>query len=173
VSAEDLLLIGKITKPHGVRGKLKAISYAESPLVFSDADVLYLSLKSGPQISLKVESVSFHGDTAILELEEIKSREKAEEIAGGELYIEKKYLTPLEEDEYYRYELIGLEVETVGGLNIGTIEDVFPTGANDVLVVRKGKVENLIPTTQEVIKEVDLELKRVIIEPLENMIEGL
>lgn len=173
MSAEDLLLIGKITKPHGVRGKLKVYSYAESPQVFSDAQVLYLNLKSGSKKPLEIESVSFHGDMAIMGFVEIDNREKAEEIAGGELYIDKKYLKPLEEDEYYRYELIGLEVETIDGLNIGKIEDVFPTGSNDVLVVKKGKVENLIPVTREVVKEVDLEKKRVLIEPLENMIEGL
>jgi len=173
VSAEDLLLIGKITKPHGIRGKLKVYSYAESPEIFNDAQILYLKLESSSLRPLHVESAGFHGDMVILGLKEIDSRDKAEEIARGELYIEKKYLEPLEKGEYYRYELIGLEVETVDGLIVGAVEDVFPTGSNDVLVVKKGKVENLIPVTREVVKAVDLENKKMLIEPLENMIEGL
>lgn len=173
MSAEDLLLIGKITKPHGIKGSLKVYSYAESPELFNDAEVLYLKLKSGTMKPLHVESFSSSGDMVILGFKEIENRNDAEEIVKGELYVDKKYLPPLEEDEYYRYELIGLQVETVDGLNVGIVEDIFPTGSNDVLVVKKGKVENLIPVTKEVVKEIDREKKKILIEPLENMLEGL
>ena len=73
--------------------------------------------------------------------------------------------------EYFWYELIGLDVYLVSGEYIGKIENILPTGSNDVYIVGKEEKEYLIPAIEDVVKEIDIERKKMIIEPLEGLLE--
>jgi 16S rRNA processing protein RimM len=76
---------------------------------------------------------------------------------------------PLSEDEYYIYQIMGLEVWTSEGEHLGRVSDVLFTGANEVYVVEGERGEMLVPAIEDVVKEVDLEGGRLIVEPLEGM----
>ena len=170
---EGLLLIGKVVKPHGLKGEVKVSSFAESLETFDEAERLFLKEKDGSMKPLHIGRLASHKNMVILSFDEIEGMEAVREICGLELYIEKDTLAKLPEGEYYRYELLGLHVETIEGVPLGRVEDILPTGSNDVLLVKDGNNEHLIPVLKDVIKEVDLGKGRMVIKPLENMLDGL
>jgi 16S rRNA processing protein RimM len=92
-------------------------------------------------------------------------RNEAQALAGSTLYVDSETLPPLEEGVYYGFQLIGLRVATVGGEELGRIEDILETGAHDVIVVRGPRGEVLLPSVEQVVREVDLEQGRVIVDP--------
>jgi len=106
-----------------------------------------------------------------LKFQEINSPEAAKPLVNSFLEIEKESLLPLPQNRYYIFDIIGLKVLTTQKEKIGVIKDVVSLPANDVYVVRKGKKEFNIPAVREVIKQIDLERKTMIIEPLEGLLE--
>lgn len=173
MNTDDLILIGKLTKLHGIKGMLKLASFAESIDTFYDLDWIYRKKSDGSLIKEQIETISPHKAGALVSFKSVECIEDAQKMVGHELYIEKEYLEDLPEGEYYRHELIGLEVITDQGVHIGTIEDLLPTGSNDVFIVRDEGKESMIPATKEVIREIDIAKGEMIIEPLEKMIKDL
>ncbi len=111
-------------------------------------------------------------DRLIVQLEEFRSRTKAETIPrGATLDIREEDVIPLPDGAYYRFQLIGLPVVTeTDGESIGTVEDIIETGVNDVLVVRaEGRPETLIPNTDEV-ATIDLENAVIRVKPIEGLL---
>jgi len=106
-----------------------------------------------------------------MKLKGCNSISEAEKLKGVEIGIPEKWLWPLGVDEYYHFQIIGLDVYTDTGLHLGEVKDIFPTGSNDVYTVKKGRKEYLIPAIKEVIKEVDLQRKRIIIHPIEGLLD--
>jgi len=173
VNTDDLILIGKLTKLHGIKGMLKLASFAESIDTFYDLDWIYRKNSDGSFIKEQIETISPHKTGALVSFTSVKGIEDAQKMVGHELYIEKECLEDLPDGEYYRYELMGLEVITDQGIHLGKIEELLPTGSNDVLVVRDEGKENMIPATKEVIRNIDIAKGEMIIRPLEKMIEDL
>jgi 16S rRNA processing protein RimM len=173
VKTDDLILIGKLTKLHGIKGMLKLASFAESIDVFYDIDWIYLKKSDGSFTKKQIETVSPHKTGALVSFTSVQGIEDAEKLVGYELYVEKEALEDLPEGEYYRYELIGLEVITDEGIHLGKIEELVPTGSNDVFVIRDKGKENMIPATKEVIKNIDIAKGKMIIRPLEKMIKDI
>ena len=173
MNTDNLILIGKLSKLHGIKGMLKLASFAESIDTFYDLDWIYLKKSDGSFIKEHIETISPHKTGALVSFTSVKDVEDAQKMVGHELYIEKEYLEELPDGEYYRHELLGLEVITDQGVHIGKVEDLLPTGSNDVFVVRKDGKENLIPATGEVIRDIDIAKGEMIISPLEKMIKEL
>ncbi len=167
---ENLLLIGKVVRPHGIRGELKIESYSESPSTFSKGRRLYFYTREGELEEKELISVRPHKKFFLIKVKDINDRNKAEEYRNVKIYIEKSILEK-EEGEYFWYELIGLDVYLVSGEYIGKIENILPTGSNDVYIVGKEEKEYLIPAIEDVVKEIDIERKKMIIEPLEGLLE--
>jgi len=169
---EDLLLIGKIVKPHGLKGNVKIISYAESVSTYDAIKTVYLKDRNGKVQPLHISKALPAGKgMVILALDEIEDVSKAEALRGLELFIDRKDLEEPAEDEYYQHDLIGLEVFTLEGSNLGLIKEIMPTGSNDIMVVKKGKTEHLIPAIKDVVIKVSLTERKVVIRPLEGMLE--
>jgi 16S rRNA processing protein RimM len=91
----------------------------------------------------------------ILRLKGIERREEVEPLIGKEVLIRRETLPVLEAGTYYWIELIGMAVETEEGKTIGRVKKIFPTGANDVLIVEGRRGEIFLPATEEVIRSVD------------------
>lgn len=166
---KDLILIGRVSKPHGIKGGVRAISYADGPDIFREIPHIYLKNKDGSIRTLEIVSVSTVKGAVILNFNEIKCIDSVDAIRGCELYIERSFLPPPTEDEYYHIDLIGLDVITTGGVLLGKICEVMQTGGNDVFFVKKGKEEHLIPAIKEIVKKVDIAGGKVLIEPMEGM----
>ena len=108
----------------------------------------------------------------MLKLDGIDGVAQAEELRGQLLEIHRDQLKPPEDGGYYHFQLEGLEVRTVEGKVLGVITRILPTGSNDNFLVRDGAGhEVLIPAIDEVVKTVDLERGRVVIEPMPGLLE--
>ena len=171
IARENLLLIGKVIRPHGLMGQLRIWSYAESQASFSDVVGVFLEACSGEIHNFEVITVKPHKNFFLMSLRGLTSLEEAEKYRGAGIYISKHDLKATGEHEYFWHELIGLAVYLETGQYIGTLNHILPTGGNDIYVVREGEKEFLIPAIQEVVKEIDLANGRLIIEELEGLLD--
>lgn len=153
--AEDLISVGKVSGVFGVKGWVKIYSYTEireNILSYSP-----WTLRKGKE-SKTVEVIEGrrHGKTVVACLKDLDDRDKAAELNGWEILINADQLPKVRQGEYYWADLIGLHVKTVSGVDIGSVEQMLETGANDVVVV-KGERERLIPFLQgQTIIDIDL-----------------
>jgi 16S rRNA processing protein RimM len=154
---EDALIpIGKVVGTHGIKGYLKVISYAESIASFAPGKQLALRKQGKPVVTYGIESAHPHKRGMLLALNGIASVDAAREWVGSELCIDKASLPEPEKGTYYWHQIIGIEVFTVNDRHLGRVAAIFPTGSNDVYVVRDGKKEVLIPAIDSVVLEIDL-----------------
>jgi 16S rRNA processing protein RimM len=171
VNKEGFVLIGKILKAHGLGGAVKVCSYAESAKIFEEASrVFVLDKDSGTKKTFKVKGVRpGPGKSIILDINRVENRDQANLLSGCEILIKKSALPELEEDVYYWSDIIGLEVFTSAGQNIGRVESIVATGSNDVYIVRGDEVETLVPALESVVLSVDLDKGSMLV----NLPQGL
>ena len=112
-----------------------------------------------------------HAAFLLLKFKGIDSRDHAETLRDSVLLVAAEILPPLQEGEFYYYQVIGLPVRTTSDEMVGTITQVFSTGGHDVWVVRNGKKEYLIPVVEDIVQTIDIENRRVIIAPPEGLLE--
>jgi len=151
------LPIGKVVKTHGLRGHLKVLPYGETFSTLSAEEKITANLPDGTSLTLTVAEIRPHQKTFLLISREIDSVEEAHHLVGAELCVPESRLPPTESNEFYWYQLIGLEVVDTEGQKLGTLEEIIETGSNDVYVVRRGREEILVPAIEEVVREVDLQ----------------
>jgi 16S rRNA processing protein RimM len=165
------LVIGRITKPHGVRGEMRVVVYTDVPERFEWLETVYLSADEWDDDPLRVvvESVRPHGDLFIIALESYDTRESVDPLRGMWLQVPVAEAVPLEEGEVYLYQLIGLAVESDTGEQLGNVTDVIETGANFVFVINGADGELLIPDIAEVVLSVDVVEKRMIVHLLPGL----
>lgn len=165
----EYIEIGQIVNTNGLKGVVKVNPFTDDISKFEELKYVYIQLKNELK-KVKIEQVRYNKNQVLLKLEGIDSIEEAEKYRNFYLKTEKESQEDLGEDTYYIVDLIGLDVYTAKNEYLGKIEDVFPTGSNDVYVVKDnlGK-QILIPAIADVVKEVDLKNKKMII----NLIPGL
>ena len=168
---KDLILLGHVIRPQGLAGLLRIVSYAQSTETFLRAGSVFLSIDKKEFIKEKVVSVKPHGSTCILRLSHINSIDQAERYKGAEILIRKESLSKKEGDEFFWYELIGLDVYLLSGQYLGVIKKIFPTGGNDVYVVEGQGKEFLIPAIHQVVKEINIGDKKMIISPIKGLLD--
>lgn len=168
---DNLLLVGKVIGPHGLGGLLRIWSYAESEKTFLSSGKVFLGLASGQTHAYRVLSVVAHKNAFLMKLEGLSTLDEAETYRNAAILIEKIGLSREEEDEYFWHELIGLEVYLNTGESIGTLKHILPTGSNDIYVVQKGEKEVLIPAIHDVVQEIDLDRKTMIISDMEGLLD--
>ena len=171
--AEDFLLIGKIVGLHGIRGSLRAVSYAETPDIF-EADLSFLIVDTrGETHTHTIDWVKPHKRGLLMSFHDVQDRDTAETLLQAEIYMKKADLPILEEDAYYWFELEGLSVMNTDGKYLGRIESIFSTGSNDVYVVKKEDQgtasELLIPALASVVRSVDLDRGSMMVELPEGL----
>ena len=163
----EFLRVGRVLRPHGIRGVLLVESDSDLAFSISAGSTIYL----GDEDSLfTVQSFNKHRKQFLLKLENLESRQDAEAYRDRTILIPFENFEPLEENVYYHWQLKGLQVVKNDGQTLGELADIIVTGANDVYIVRteKGK-ELLLPAIESVVEEVDLERGRMIV----NIIAGL
>jgi 16S rRNA processing protein RimM len=166
---ETVVRIGEIVSTHGIHGKLRVRYHNEDKKGFLSYKSLLVRNPLGRLEPFEVTEARIHRKLIIVQLRGLDSIDQAERLVGGSVFVERTSLPELEEDEYYWADLIGLEVTTTEGKSVGEVVRIIPTGANDVLVITAGVEELLVPATEEVIKEVDLVSRRMVI----SLQEGL
>jgi 16S rRNA processing protein RimM len=156
---KDSVLIGKIIGVHGVGGTIRIQSFAESLEIFKPGTALLVISPENRKTRCKIKWIKPHARGALLTVMEISNRDEAKALTGSELYIERSRFPKLEQDIYYWFELIGLNVYTSDDRYIGRLESVIETGANDVYIVKKKNKEILIPALKSVVRSIDIEQK--------------
>jgi 16S rRNA processing protein RimM len=169
---DSLLWVGRIVKTQGIKGQVRLFASREGgPGLFAKGMVLHLQDPKGREKKrLTVESSRAQRSVTILGFRGIRSIAEAQELVGYSVFVAKESLETLPADEFYAYQLIGLRVKTEQNVPIGTLEEILPTGSNDVFVVRKDGQEILLPATDEVIIRVDLEKKEMTVRLLEGLL---
>jgi len=129
------------------------------------------NLATGASESLKIKSFKKLGRYALVSFYGINDPETALKYRGAILSADKSFLPALNKEEYFYEQLIGLTVYSTDGNTIGTVSDIFETGSNDVYVVKSLDREYLIPAIRDVIKEINLDERRIIIQILEGLLD--
>lgn len=168
----DWIPVGKVTKTHGLKGELKFYPSMEEDW-FAGLQQVRLGKEGDAKDFSEYNIQSFRGkDTPlIVKFKEVDGIDAAAELAGMTVYASREEFPDLPEDEYYWFQIIGLEVYDEDGRYYGRIEEIIRTGSNDVYVVRDGKKELLLPMIDTVVKTVDLEAGKLIFHPVEGLLE--
>ena len=106
----------------------------------------------------------------VLKLSGIDDRNESETLRGKLLEVPESELMRLPQDTYFQHQIVGLEAVTTDGRKLGTIAEILQTGSNDVYVV-KGEREHLIPAIGDVVKEVDLEAGRLVVDAIPGLLD--
>ncbi|NPV92109.1 MAG: 16S rRNA processing protein RimM [Firmicutes bacterium] len=167
-----MITIGQVTTSHGSRGELRVIPLTDFPDRFSRLKEVVVE-HNGQRSVRRLESARPHKQFVILKLEGVEDPETAQRMRHALVQIPEEDLMPLPDGHYYIFQLIGLEVFTEAGEYLGKIDNVFQTGSNDVYRVLSdtGK-EFLIPALKQVVTVIDLEQRRMVIRPLEGLLDG-
>jgi 16S rRNA processing protein RimM len=155
--------VGRIAAAHGLKGDLKVQPLSDFPNRFDVGSHLWLD--GAP---VRVERSRRQQGSVFLKLEGVDTRTAAEALRGKELQVQQAQ--PIyEKGRYYLHDIIGLEVVEADGSALGRLEDVMATGANDVFVVRGERGELLLPVVEDVIEDIDLRGKRIVVKLLPGL----
>ena len=166
------LRVGVITSPHGVRGEVKVYPTTDDVMRFKKLDKVILDLGRGETRELKIRQVKFFKNMVILKFDGVDTMNEVEGWRQKDLLITRDQAIPLEEDEFFITDLIGLNVVTDEGETLGTLTDVMETGANDVYCVKtpEGK-ELLLPAIRDCILDVDLDKEEMLVHVLPGLLD--
>lgn len=155
--------VGRISGVYGVKGFVRVFSETEPREAVADFPRLWVGDGRSWQC-VEVESGRAHGPGVILRFSGVEDREQALAMKGRELAIEREWLPDLEEGEFYRADLLGLDVVNLQGIALGQLVDFIETGANDVMVIR-GSREHLVPWVHgNFVKAVDPESRQIVVD---------
>ena len=164
----DFIVIGQITKPHGVRGELRVKPHTDEPERFTWLEQVYVG-ETARSLML-VEKARVHQGMILLKFTAVNDRTAAEALRGEWLMVPEDEALPLEEGEYYLFQLEGLSVFTDDGEDLGVLTSIIETGANHVFVVQGAQGELLLPDIDEVVQEIDFENGRMLVTLLPGLI---
>jgi 16S rRNA processing protein RimM len=153
---DRFISIGKITGLHGFKGTLKLQPYVESMEFFNPETQICVRNKNKEFFHYTIAWIKPHKKGFLLLFKEVFSFEECQGLVNAELLIERRRMPKLKEGDYYWVDLIGLSVFTMEGSFLGILESVFPTGSNDVFVVKNERTETLIPALESVVRKIDL-----------------
>ena len=158
------LTVGTILAPHGVRGEFKVRLQTDDPEHLLTIKRIYLGDEAAPRTVL---GARLHAGTALLRLQGISSPETVERFRGAPLRIRGADARPLGANEYFLYQVIGLEAFDEAGNRLGEVTDLIETGANDVLVITPAEgADILLPSHPDVVVAMDPAAGRIVVRPL-------
>lgn len=164
------VIVGRILRPHGVRGLLRLAPDTDFPQRLRQLRQAVL-LKHGTPTPVTIESARSIGEEMLLKIAGVESRDAAAAWRGADLAVPRSDAAPLPPDYHYVFEIIGLRVEAETGEVLGTITEILRTGSNDVYVVMGETREILIPAISSVVVTIDPAAGRLVIRPLPGMLD--
>lgn len=177
----QMVTIGKVLSPLGIRGEVKVYPYSDFPERCYDLTKVKLEGEKG-SLCKTVQRAYLYNNLWVLHFEGCDTREKARELRGMLVQIPSSERVPLPPATYYYDEIIGLEALTVEGEKIGVVRDILKTGSNDVYVLRpedtqgetgqkNKKKDLLVPALKSIVKEINLEKGYLLLEPLPGLLD--
>ncbi|NMB44888.1 MAG: 16S rRNA processing protein RimM [Firmicutes bacterium] len=167
------VVIGEITRPHGVQGAVKVIMHTDYPHRFDSLAEVYVGRDDAEPQLVSFALAGRQEGQVICHLGGVESREAAEQLRGLLLMIPRDQVVDLPPGHYYIFDLVGLSVYTEAGEYLGRLKEVLQLGANDVYVVEAATREQdiLLPAIEEVIVSVDLDRGRMLVSLLPGLLD--
>lgn len=170
-----MIKIGRIVNTFGIRGQVKVIADTDFPQErFAPGAQVFVLDQDQVKSALTIEKAQLHKGTYLLSFEAYNNINQVEPFKGMWLAIDPADQHQLEEDAYYHHQIIGLDIITNQGVNLGKVKDILTLGSNDVWVIKRpepGKKDVLIPFIDDVVKSVDLENNQAFIELMEGLVD--
>lgn len=163
---KEYIKVGKIVNTHGIKGCMKCLPLTDDMERFDELEYVYTEKDNTKR---KIIDVWYRKNMVYIMLENINDMNTAESFRDTFISIFDDQLRELPENSYYLFDLEGMEVYSTEGEYLGKINIVYQTGANDVYEIINKNKSFLIPAVKDVVKEVDIENKKMVI----NVIEGL
>ena len=167
---DDFLEIGQIVNSYGIKGFFKVVPFTDDITRFDDLTYVYIERNKKLE-KKEIEEVKYHKNLVLLKIKGIDDINDTEQFKNCYLKIDRKDAVKLPEDTYFITDLMGIEVYSDKGEFLGNIVDIFPTGSNDVYVVKDelGK-QIFLPAIGEVIKDVNVEARKMIVKLIPGLI---
>lgn len=164
--ADDLVLLGKVTKPHGIRGEVKVYPYSGEPENFIQySRVLLSSSNNADPVEYRIKRARVQKNLVLLQLEGCDNRNDAEALVQSQLYVHEDELPEPDKDEFYLRDLEGKQVVTEQGQLIGRVSAILSNAGQDLVQVTDGKNEYVIPLVPEFLVSIDENEVRVTLPP--------
>ena len=163
----DRIKVGRITGAFGIRGELKVYPYTDRPERFEELDSIYAG-----DTEYGITNVRYQKNLVLIRLEGVTDRNAAEKLKGRDLTISREELRELDEDEFFIFDLIGLEAVDENGGHIGVVNDVIQNSAQDLYEIKTddGKM-HLIRAVYEFIPEIDPDSGIMVIKPIPGLLD--
>ena len=167
---QDKFEIGQIVNTFGIKGIVKVKPFTDDIKRFDNLKTVYIE-KNNTQKEYEIEEIKYHKDMVLIKFKGVDTVEQAELLRNAYLIISRDSVEKLEEGRYYIVDMLGLEVYTDEQVLLGTLDDIFNTGSNDIYVVKdkQGK-QILLPAIQDVIKQIDMENRKMIVHLLPGLV---
>lgn len=168
---EGLVTIAKIAKPRGLKGELVADLLTDFPERFDDLVDVTAVTPDGEKRDLKIEKAWFQNGRVVLKFKGVDLIEDAEMFRNAQICVDENETVELETGEYFDWQLEGCDVETTDGMQLGQVREVMRTGGTENLVVEGGEKGFLIPFAETICIKVDIENKRIVVDPPVGLLE--
>lgn len=167
---QEFLEIGQIVNTFGIKGMVKVKPFTDDITRFDRLDKVYVESNKIKK-QYEIEEVKYHKDLVLIKFKGIDKVEDAELLRNCYLKVDRKDEPELEEGTYYIVDLLGLDVYSDEGNLIGKLDDIYNYGSSDIYVVKDelGK-QLLLPAISDVIKEINLEQKKIVVHILPGLI---
>jgi 16S rRNA processing protein RimM len=168
---DELVAIARIVRPRGLKGEVVAEMLTDFPERFEALETVTALAPAGDRSELTIEKFWFQSGRVILKFEGYDTIERGEELRNLEICVPESEAVELETGEFFDWQLEGCIVEDAAGQTIGEVRELMRTGGTELLVVAGDTKEYLIPFAESICVEVDIENKRIKIDPPEGLLE--
>jgi 16S rRNA processing protein RimM len=158
------VVIGEIVSPFGLRGEVKVLPQTDFPERFEEIEEALVGKGAGGR-QMKIEKVRFHKGLVLVKFAGVDDISTAELLRGMQVRIKESEQPPLEENEYYIHDIIGLDVVTTEGKDLGKVTEVLQSPANDVYITDRA----MIPAVKEFVVSIDLDQKKMVVKAVEGL----
>lgn len=166
---EEWIVVGEFVGPFGIHGEIKLRPLTDFPERFERTPTIYIGDKHVPY---RVEQAHTHKQLVLLRLAGITDVDAAEQLRGEQVWIPSSELTPLQEDQFYLHDVVGLRVQHVNGRPLGVVTDVVSTGASELFVIRDPQGnEVLLPVVKSFVKQIDLAQGVILVDPIPGLFD--
>lgn len=167
-----LVTVGRVLKPHGLRGELCIEVHADSPFLFEGLSRIYLELPGKKARPCTIEAWRPHQGRVLILVDRCQGRDQAEAWRGALVLARERDLPPADEDELRPEDLLGLSVVRLDGTSVGVLEGIDDVAGQEIWSVRDAADnEILLPAVEEIVVEIDLEQGVIRVDPPDGLIE--
>lgn len=166
-----MAVVGRVARPHGIRGQVVINLETDFPHERFQVGAELFVRRSAHVEQLVVASVRFHNERPIVGFAGFDDMNAAATLAGAELRVPRSALAPLPPETFYRHDLVGCAVDTTNGSHVGDVTDVEGTLGGSRLVVSTSHGDVLVPLAAEICRSIDVDAKRIVIEPPEGLLD--